>query len=73
MFTQHSRYPRFATISPGQINKNARLHKKLITANTEERNMHIRYYTLPLSLVAALPWQRWPWKTSPTVLSKAAA
>jgi len=55
MFAQHSRYPRFATISPGQINKNARLHKKLITANTEERNMHIRYYTLPLSLVAALP------------------
>lgn len=55
MFAQHSRYPRFATIGPGQINKNARLHKKLITANTEERNMQIRYYTLPLSLVAALP------------------
>jgi len=55
MFTPPNRYPRFATISPGQINKNARLHKKLITANTEERNMWIRYYTLPLSLIATLP------------------
>lgn len=55
MFPPHSRYPRFATISPGQINKNARLHKKLITANTKERNMHIRYYVLPLSLLATVP------------------
>ena len=55
MFTPRSRYPQFATISPGHINKNARLHKKPITANTEERNMRIRYYTLPLSLLATLP------------------
>ncbi len=55
MLTQRSRYPQFATISPGQINKNARLHKKLITANTEERNMRIRDDPLPLSLVVTLP------------------
>jgi hypothetical protein len=55
MSAPRSRYLRFATISPGQINKNAHLHKKLITANTEELNMRIRYVTLPLSLCAALP------------------
>jgi hypothetical protein len=55
MFAPLRRYLQFATISPGQINKNAHLHKKLNTATTEERNMSTVYYTLPFSLIAALP------------------
>lgn len=55
MFMPLRRYLRFATISPGQINKNAHLNKKLNTAKPEERNMSTVYYTLPFSLIAALP------------------
>lgn len=56
MFMPRLRYPGFATISPGQINKNAHSHKKLNTASHQERTMRIRHYSLHLSLCAALPF-----------------